>query len=386
MDDIPDLTDRQLEIISLLPNSKDGLAERLRVKSTTIGGHIARIRQKGVDVRYDRDTNKWYLEDERAPKLRRVSTKHKQTKTRQANALVEAEETVLLKRLRQTDPLEINQPLKRGNETFLSVIGDLHFGDVVETDRGEVVYNMQIARQSVERFAEKCLEISEIEGSYTGFDGCVLVLTGDIATGTHIYDGQVHDIEAFLADQVTEATQALIDLVITLASEFETVQVYGVLGNHGLDRAGANRGSNTDLLVYRWLEDGLRRSDIENVGIEVAESTHHLNCKVRDWRLHIRHGQDSHRHVDKTSASGNKWRGWRDKHRYDMAIRGHFHCPDLSYVLNKYPVITTPSPKRGGEYIERIGSPDVSDASYLGWCVGVGDSRPLTFKRLVDDL
>jgi biotin operon repressor len=386
MSDTPDLTERQKELLSHLPASTSDLAEHLDISETTVETHRNAIQEKGISLEYDRSANQWYLADDRAPKLRRISTKHKQTKTREANEIIETEESILLRRLERNAPLTAPPREDPDSESFVAILGDLHFGDVVETDQGDVLYDMEAATDAVETFAEKVCRIKRLESEYTKFDDCHLILLGDLATGTHIYSGQVHDIEAFLAEQVTEATQALLDLVETLADAFATVQIHGVLGNHGLDRASAARGSNTDLIVYRWLDDSLRRIDVPNVSLNIAESTHHLNTTIRDWSVHVRHGQDGRPHVDKTSRSESDWRGWREKHRFDLAVRGHYHTPGLDWVLNRYPVISAPSPKPGGEFVERMGAPDVSQRKHLGWCVGVGDDRPLTFKRLIDDL
>jgi len=386
MSDTPDLSERQRELISHLPASTNALAEALDVAPTTVEGYRNAIQEKGIDLEYDRGANQWYLADEAAPKLRRISTKHKASKTREANELIEVEESTLLRRLKRTEPLRAPPREDPDKESFVAILGDLHFGDVVETDAGDVVYDMDAATEAVHTFAEKCRHIANLESEYTRFDDCHLFLLGDLATGTHIYSGQVHDIEAFLADQVTEATQALLDLIETLADAFETVQVHGILGNHGLDRASAARGSNTDLIVYRWLQDSLRRIGIENVQLQIAESTHHLNTEIRGWTVHARHGQDGQRHVDKTAASSRDWRGWQIKHDFDIAMRGHYHDPGLDWVLNQYPVISAPSPKPGGEFIERLGEPDTQTRTkHLGWCVGIEDDRRLTFKRLVDD-
>lgn len=203
--------------------------------------------------------------------------------------------------------------------------------------------------------------------------------------GEGIYEGQVHDIEAHLAQQVTKSVQSIFNLINAFADNFETVNIYGVLGNHGQVRAsGVSKQANTDLIVYRWLDDALRRSDIDNVDIDIAESTHHLNTQIRGWNIHVRHGQDGYKHVDKTSASESKWRGWRDAHQYDLAMRGHYHNPGLDYVLNRYPVFSAPSPKPGSSFIERLGSPDVSDHRKLGWVLGISDKRTVTFQRLLD--
>ena len=386
MSDTPELTDRQREFIAHLPASTSELSRRMGVEPTTVEGYRERLRDKGVGLEYDDDANQWYLADDRAPKLRRISTKHKGTKTREANELIEAEESILLRRLRRTDPLQTRPRESPDAESFVAVLSDLHFGDLVEDDRGTVVYDVETARNCVRTFAQKCLEIRDLERQYTRFDDAHLFLLGDIVTGEGIYEGQVHDLEAFLADQVTESVAALHELAITLAEAFDTLHIHCVLGNHGQVRAsGVSRQANCDLIAYRWLDDALRRDDVDNVSMEIAEATHHLNTEVRGWRVHCRHGQDGQTHVDKTAASSRDWRGWREAHRFDLAMRGHYHTPSLDWVLNRYPVFSAPSPKPGSEYIERLGSPDVSEARHLGWLFGVGDSRPVTFKRLVDD-
>ena len=385
MSDFPDLSPRQQDLIARLPASTATLAEEMDIAPSTVEGHREAVQEKGVSLEYDRSANQWFLDDERAPKLRRISTKHKNTKTREANELIEAEESVLLRRLKRSDPLTTPPRAEPSHETFCCVLGDLHFGDLVETDDGRVVYDIDIARDAVETFGEQALKIREMQSELVDFDDCYVFFLGDIATGMAVYEGQHRDIHAHLADQVTESVGVLDQLLRTLAEHFETVQVRAVLGNHGTDRASSARGANTDLIVYRWLDDALRRSAVDNVNIEIAESTHHLNTTVRDWRVHVRHGQDGQRHVDKTAASGRDWRGWRDAHRFDIALRGHWHDPSVDYVLNRYPVLTAPSPKPGSEFIERMGHPDVSQRKHLGWVFGTSDSRRTTFEYLIDD-
>lgn len=382
-DELPELTDRQKEFIDALPASTGEIAEKMRIRPTSVEDHRNAVENKGVDLSYDPVGNQWWISDDRKTRLRRISTKHKTTKTREANELIEESETVLLRRLRRNDPLEA-PPRGRGDASLLAIFSDAHFGDLVEDEHGNILYDMESAAECVETYTRKTLRIAE--DCYEDLGDCHLALLGDIATGEGIYEGQVHDIEAHLADQVTLAVQSLFDMITTFADYFDTLQIHCVMGNHGEVRAsGVSKQANTDLIVYRWLDDALRREGLTNVTMEVAEATHHLNTKVRGWNLHLRHGQDGKRHVDKTRSSESEWRGWRDAHQYDMAARGHWHNPSVDYVLNRYPVYTAPSPKPGSSYIERLGSPDVSEVRSLGWLVGVDDDRPAAFSRLVDD-
>ena len=386
MTDTPDLSDRQREFLAQLPASTPAIAEAMGIAETTVENYRNKLRDKGIDLRYDREANQWYLADERAPKLRRISTKHKTSKTREANTLIEEEERRLLRRLDRTDPLRTPPVQDPADESFVAVLSDLHAGDLVEADDGTVLYDMDWFRESVRAFGEKCRHIRTLQSELVSFDDAYLFLLGDVATGEGIYEGQVYDIESYLADQVTESVGALYELAVTLADAFDTLQIRCVLGNHGRTRAsGVSGQANTDLIVYRWLDDALRRDDVDNVDLRVAEATHHMNTQVRDWTVHARHGQDGQKHVDKTARSEADWRGWREAHRYDIGLRGHWHNPSFDKVLNQFPVFTTPSPKPGGEFIERLGSPDVSDHRDLGWVFGSSDTRPVTWRYLLDD-
>lgn len=393
-DGVPELTERQKEIISQLPASKQKLSDGLYVSKSTIQDHLDAIREKGIDLKYDKDANQWWIDDKRSEKLRRISTKHKNTKTREATEVIEEEESTLLRRLNRTSPLTAKPTTDRNKESFCLILGDLHFGDLVEKEYWDdeagqyvtrEVYNSKIAADMVERFGQKALELRDMMSSVTGFDDAYLFLLGDIATGEGVYEGQVHDIESHLADQTTHSVSALYQLCTTLAEDFETLQVRGVLGNHGKTRASASHGANTDLITYRWLDDRLRDSGHKNINFAVGEAYHHLNTEVRGWRYHIRHGQDGKEHVDETSYSEKLWRGWEDEHKFDAAIKGHHHKAAFHKVLNKYPVFSAPSPKPGGEFASRIGSPDASNHRDLGWVFGVSDKRPVTWKFLVNE-
>jgi len=83
-EDIPELSDRQKELLDALPASKQELADELHIAESTVKGHVKAVREKEIDIGYDRSAGQYYIDDERASKLRRVSTKHKASKTREA--------------------------------------------------------------------------------------------------------------------------------------------------------------------------------------------------------------------------------------------------------------------------------------------------------------
>jgi len=395
-DDV-DLSDapRLREYLSMLPASTPDVAEEMAVSVSTVEDYRNRLQDThGVDLAYDRDANQWFIADDRATQLRTLSTRSKQSITREATEIIEDEKRTLMRRLRRTEPLEADPVENDESETFCLILGDTHFGDAVEKeywddDEGEYVtsrvYGPGIAADKVATFGRKALQIRDHMSSMTSFDDCYLFLLGDLATGEHVYQEQWRDIEIPLNEQVEESVSALYQLCVTLAGEFDTLQVRGVPGNHGTDKPSAAIGANTDLLTYSWLDDRLRDSGYDNVDFRTTEQHKHLNTIVRGWRYHVRHGDDEKEHVDETASSARDWRGLVDEFDFHVAMKGHHHSPAYHKVMNKYPVFSAPSPKMGGEFPSRIGQPDVSRHADLGWVFGVSDQRPVTWQFLLDD-
>lgn len=389
-----DLTERQQEFLRLLPASTPDIAEEMGIAETTVEGYRDRLEDHGIDLAYDSDANQWFLADERSAQLRALSTRGKSAITREVTERIKDEKRTLMRRLRRTEPLQAAPAEHDNHETFCCILGDTHFGDAVEKEywddeEGDYVtsrvYGPEIAAEKVADFGRKALRIREHMSSVATFDDCYLFLLGDLATGEHVYDEQWRDIEIPLNEQVEESVSALFQLCRTFSEEFETLQIRGVPGNHGTDKPSAAIGANTDLLTYSWLDDRLRDTGIKNIDFRTTEQHKYLNTTVRDWRFHVRHGDDEKEHVDETAASSRDWRGLVDEFDFHAAMKGHHHSPAYHKVMNKYPVFSAPSPKMGGEFPSRIGKPDVSGYADLGWVFGVSDTRPVTWQFLLDD-
>ena len=388
-----ELTDRQQEFIDCLPASTPQIATRLGISKSTVSDHKCSLVDLGVDIRKDKDANQWFLASG-GQQLRSISTRHKQSITKEATGLIEEEKKTLMRRLRRTEPLQAEPVESRGNETFCLILSDLHFGDVVEKEfwddtEGEYqthkLYDSETAANLLETFAKKALGIKQMMESMVGFDDCVLYLLGDIATGTGIYEGQWKHVDAGLNEQVEQSVSALYQLCVTLSEAFETLQIRAIPGNHGTDKPSAAIGANTDVLTYGWLDDRLRDSGYTNIDFKYAETKNQLNTTVRGWRVHMRHGDNSRPHIDKTSKSQAQWRGWQDENQFDLSMKGHHHNPGFDKINNKYPVFSAPSPKPGSDFASRIGSPDVSMQRDLGWAFGMSDERRVTWQFLLDD-
>jgi len=387
MVDTSDLTDRQRELIHHLPADKDTLAEQLGVAGTTAKDHIASLRDNGVNIQYDHENGVYALADQQ--KVRRVSTKHTGTKTREANNFVTEVERTILRRLEGSDELIAPQKPTRGNEDMVLHLTDLHIGDVVEDETGTEVYNTEIAKNAVDTVTEQVLKLKETMGGIADFDTLHVLYGGDMITNENIYDGQAFDIESLLVDQMTTAVNSLTKQLKTFSREFETVNVIAQPGNHGKTRAsGVSKQANMDLVTYRWIDDRLREASVPNLDFTTSEAKWYRTFGMRGgkWTGFLTHGQDAQSHVDATAASSRDWRGWLNEFDFDVGYRGHYHESRRESIQNGPFVFESPSPKPDDEWTSRIGKGSVEGPNKrLATVHGVSDKRPVTWECVLDD-
>ena len=381
------LTEKQQAVISQLPASKQEIANNLNIKTTTVRGRIQSIREKEgkSSIVYQNGQYVWCGD----PEKRRISSKHKGTKTREANETITELESQVLRRIRNIEPLRTEQEPTPNGEDVLFHFSDLHIGDRVEDEFGRDIYNPAISVASAQQYTQNALKlVSMMEDSGVNTDTAHLCWGGDMITNENIYDGQQFHIELKLVDQMSLAVRILTQQAMTLADRFDNLQIVAIPGNHGKDRAsGTSEQANMDLVVYRWVHDRLDDKGYDNINFVVNESGHYKNFYTRGGKQkgHLVHGEFNQVHADSTSKSQGDWRGWAREHTFDFALRGHLHQPRVEHIQNEEPVIMAPSPKPGGDFASKIGNPDVSTRQKLGWVFGINDDRPVTWQFLVDE-
>jgi len=94
-EDLPELSDRQRELVSLLPASTRELSEALDVAETTVESYRNAIKKKGVALEYDRGANRWYLADEYDPETFGGAEESDGTETPSAEDLTEREQYIV---------------------------------------------------------------------------------------------------------------------------------------------------------------------------------------------------------------------------------------------------------------------------------------------------
>jgi hypothetical protein len=189
-----------------------------------------------------------------------------------------------------------------GEEVAVALLSDL------QTGKRTPDYDSGVARDRVMRYAQKIVELADIQRLHHPVRRVVVPMLGDMVEGVNIFPGQEWLIDSTLYTQVFNTTPVILaDFLRYLAANFETVEVHAVQGNHG--RLGRNGQfgpeDNADKMVYRITELLLR--DEPRVTFDIADpSGERAWFKIMDvgaWRAMLIHGDQIRGH------SGFPWYG-----------------------------------------------------------------------------
>lgn len=384
-----DLTERETYLVqSVLPASTEEVAHELKISPRVADTHIEELQERGVPIEYDESNEAWYVPDGKAK--RKIGSRHMGSITRRANDWLGAKEDLQIRQARSIEPVIAVQDPEEGNEDIVAALSDLHVGQSVEDENGEVIYGEDEWRAAVREFSHKCLSIPErMVAPHIEFDTMHLLLNGDMVTNENIYNHQIEDIGAYLADQIDIAVEELVQLIFTLSERYPKVNVVCQVGNHGEMRAsGSTKQANADLFVYRELERVLYYSEYENVNFQVGDATAYKTFKLRGgkWNAFATHGQSTYEQITGTSASDSQMQNWLVglEEQPDLFYLGHYHEYRHAPV-NGVPAVRIPSPKPGGVYEWKLGKMEARNASpKIGYIHGVSDDRRQTWQTVID--
>jgi DNA-binding CsgD family transcriptional regulator len=380
--DPSDLTDRERYVARELQTGAtlDELREDLGERDTVITQHLRNLRREGWRVYIDDSAEHVAIEGDHT--LR--SSEHRGTRTRKANRWWEQTHNAIQRQWKQLDPTDVSLTAKPGNEDWVTHLTDLHAGDVVRDYAGDIVYETDHIPDVVEYITEQSIALSEKHNAT--YDTAHLLYGGDLVTNEAIYSGQFEDLDAWLDEQAQVIQDALIEQILTFSEHFDTVNVVGQIGNHGVNRAnGTSKHNNADLLVYKALRTFITKSQqhfdrLENVRVKIGEARPYTPIRLRGGEIHgqLRHGQHRKPQAE-TSARLKEWlstlldtinSSWG---AFDVAWMGHHHVSGR-IPWNGPPILVSGSPKPGGDYVEEIGEKGQStQPSQIAHCHGVSD-------------
>lgn len=378
-----ELNKHEAHILRSLPKSPKALADQFQVFEGVIHAHIESIKEKGYDVQWDKEAEVYHID---AAVKRRIGSTHMSVITRKANNWLTATEDQQIRQLQAIKPVIATQTPIEGNQDVVGVLSDLHVGQDVEDEHGNVVYSEPEWREAVRVFKQKCID--KPANREKPVDTFHLLLNGDFVTNENIYHHQLEEVGAYIADQIDIALDELIPLVISLAEHYDTVNVVCQVGNHGQMRAtGQTKQANADLFVYRGLKRVLSYTQYDNVNFQVGDATAFKTFKMRGdkWNALATHGEDAYEQITGTSASDSLMDNWLVgvDPRPDIFYLAHYHQYRRAPVSG-IPALRSPSPKPGGPFEWKIGKMTARNAiQKIGFIHGVSDNRPITWTDVI---
>tara|TARA_R100000781_G_scaffold23668_1_gene17431 strand:+ start:802 stop:1857 length:1056 start_codon:yes stop_codon:yes gene_type:complete len=238
-------------------------------------------------------------------------------------------------------PKPIVTKKQKHEEIAIAVLSDIQLAKITPD------YNTEVAERRVVAYAEKVVELTNIQRKAHPIKKCAVFAAGDIIEGELIFPGQSHLIDSSLYKQVTlDGPRIMTKFFDILLANFDEVDVTWVIGNHG-HLGGRNRkdyhpDSNADRMLGRIMSMIYR--DEERIKWTIPDSTgdnHWFSIANlgRKCRFFIWHG-DNVRGFSGFPwyGFGKKLQGWKTLAAnklmpdFDYAIAGHFHTPTTMYL------------------------------------------------------
>ena len=133
-------------------------------------------------------------------------------------------------------------------EVAVAVLSDIQLAKVTPD------YNTLVAEERVIEYANKIVELTNVQRSAHPVNKCVVLAAGDIVEGELIFPGQTHLIDASLYNQVTiDGPRILTQFFDILLANFNEVEVHWVIGNHGSLGGRARKDYHPDSNADRML-------------------------------------------------------------------------------------------------------------------------------------
>ena len=161
-------------------------------------------------------------------KLLKQLEKAKNKKADMIDAVYDAVST----NLRTWDKPNIPKPMlhkaNKNEEVAVAILSDIQLAKVTPD------YNTKVAEKRVIEYANKIVELTNVQRYAHPVNKCVVLAAGDIVEGELIFPGQHHLIDASLYNQVTiDGPRILTQFFDILLANFVEVEVHWVIGNHG---------------------------------------------------------------------------------------------------------------------------------------------------------
>lgn len=220
---------------------------------------------------------------------------------------------------------------RRGNEEVAAaILSDWQLSKITPD------YNSSICEQRIYKYAEKVINLTNIQRKDHPVKEIRIWALGDLIEGELIFPGQSFLVDGGLYRQITVDGPRIIKNFINIMLEnFEKVTFIGVIGNHGRIGGRASRDhdpeTNGDRMLYRITQLMFEKEPRVKFIIPDGRGERHWYAidKVGKYRALLCHG-DQFGSLSSLYTFQKKAYGWKVgaiEEDFDDIYIGHFHAP-----------------------------------------------------------
>lgn len=251
-----------------------------------------------------------------------------------ANAVYQAVKDSIV----QQEPVKMNKdftPVKgkkslKDEEVAIAVLADWQLAKVTPD------YNSSVCEERIERYADKIIQLTNIQRADHPVNEIRIWALGDIVEGELIFPGQSFLVDGGLYRQVTvDGPRIMSKFINKMLENFEKVTFVGVIGNHGAIGGRSRRDhdpeTNADRMLYRIVQ--LMYEKEKRIQFHIPDGRGDRNWyaidKVGNYKSLLIHG-DQFSGLSTMYSFQKKVYGWKVgaiQEEFDDVYCGHFHTP-----------------------------------------------------------
>ncbi len=245
---------------------------------------------------------------------------------------------------------------KGGEEVAVAVIADWQLAKITPD------YNSLVCEERIYKFAEKIVELTNIQRQDHPVKELRIWALGDIIEGELIFPGQSFLIDGGLYRQITvDGPRIMKNFINMMLENFEKVTFVGVIGNHGSIGGRARRDhdpeTNGDRMLYRITQLMFEKEKRIKFEIPDGRGERHWYAidTIGNYKALLCHG-DQFNSLSSFHTFQKKAYGWKIgalNEDFDDIYIGHFHTP-TKMTFNTVQLRISGSPESVNTYAAEV--------------------------------
>jgi hypothetical protein len=241
-------------------------------------------------------------------------------------------------------------PIVREGMSLGALVSDVHMGRRLDDEAGNMIYNMNIARKRLIKYANEIVAAIKYNKAIKELVLCVI---GDIADGLDIFPNQNEFLESAPFYQTKASVEVLWEMILIIKNYFPDlpIRIVTTRGNHG--RIKSSQVTNWDAIVYQMLEilvDQSHKDIPSNIRVYNSFKRPYQNIEIQGWKYHLRHVAPVQ--AD-TNAKKGQFASWYGIHHWDAFCYAHFHHYGIM-SWNGKPILRNGSVIGADDYSEEL--------------------------------